>query len=375
VIRKAIDYFCHLAERPDSHKQIEANDQEFARSNWWSEIRWLKDANDDIYDPKYTDVLRVAFMTQFNRGRMRDLVALLGGRDFETRTNRDDVAKDSFEKLEAGVRLFVRQTYFERFVMILRSAGFIVEKTLIAANNPIDFAYAIYLRGKIAKVREATLQQIVAQWYVMSLLTGRYSGQPETPFDRDIQRIDRLGVVNYVREEISRELSDDFWASTLPNNLDTTSSKSPYYLVFLAAQVKMETKAFLSRTMKVSDLLMQRGDHHHIFPRDVLKKQGVEKSQQNQVANFVFAESNVNLEIGAKHPADYFTALCDQCGKGKPLVIGSIQSRAQLEENLAAHGIPKWVLTSPKKDFKYESFLMDRRRLMASLMKAYFELL
>jgi hypothetical protein len=373
-IRKAIDYFCHLAEVPDSHKHIEANDREFAKSDWWPSIRWLKDANDDIYDPNYTDVLRVAFMTQFSRGRMRDLVALLGGRDFETRTNREEIASDSFSKLEAGVRLYVRQTYFERFVMILRSAGF-VEKTLIAANNPIDFAYTIYLRGKMAKVPESTLQQIVAQWYVMSLLTGRYSGQPETPFDRDIQRIDKQGVVNYVREEIARELSDDFWTSVLPNNLDTTSSKSPYYLVFLAAQVKLETRAFLSRTIKVSDLLMQRGDHHHIFPKDVLKKQGIEKSQQNQVGNFVFAETTINLAIGAKHPSDYFGLLVEQCGKAKEPAIGSITSKSELTANLAAHAIPSWVLSASKKEFDYETFLGERRRQMAMLMKSYFALL
>ncbi len=33
-------------------------------------MRWLKDVNDDIYDPSYTDMLRVAFTAEFGRGKL-----------------------------------------------------------------------------------------------------------------------------------------------------------------------------------------------------------------------------------------------------------------------------------------------------------------
>jgi hypothetical protein len=79
-LRKAIDYFCHLAVAPEFARQIETNDREFASSDYWPKLRWLQDANDDLYDPTYTDMLRVAFTSQFHRGRLQDLVALLSGR-------------------------------------------------------------------------------------------------------------------------------------------------------------------------------------------------------------------------------------------------------------------------------------------------------
>jgi len=36
---------------------------------------WLKDEKDDLYDPSYTDMLRVSFTTKFKRGKLQDLVA------------------------------------------------------------------------------------------------------------------------------------------------------------------------------------------------------------------------------------------------------------------------------------------------------------
>lgn len=85
LLRKAIDYFCHLAVAPDFLSRIEKGDKVFADSEFFQQMRWLKDVNDDIYDPTYTDMLRVAFTAEFGRGKLADLVALLSGRNFETR--------------------------------------------------------------------------------------------------------------------------------------------------------------------------------------------------------------------------------------------------------------------------------------------------
>jgi hypothetical protein len=60
LLRKAIDYFCHLAVSPEFLTRIEKGDKAFAASEFFPQMRWLKDVNDDIYDPTYTDMLRVA---------------------------------------------------------------------------------------------------------------------------------------------------------------------------------------------------------------------------------------------------------------------------------------------------------------------------
>ena len=69
LLRKAIDYFCHLAVAPEFASKIEKGDPDFIRSEFWPAMRWLKDVNDDLYDPTYTDMLRVAFTFEFGRGK------------------------------------------------------------------------------------------------------------------------------------------------------------------------------------------------------------------------------------------------------------------------------------------------------------------
>lgn len=69
-------------------------------------MRWLKDVNDDIYDPTYTDMLRVAFTSEFGRGKLQDLVASLSGRNFEIKQFEDAIAEESFGKLKKGIAAF-----------------------------------------------------------------------------------------------------------------------------------------------------------------------------------------------------------------------------------------------------------------------------
>ena len=61
IIRKTIDYFCHLNQRPMDLEVIKSNDQEFAKLDEFNKIQWITNNTDDIYSPSYTDILRVAF--------------------------------------------------------------------------------------------------------------------------------------------------------------------------------------------------------------------------------------------------------------------------------------------------------------------------
>ena len=308
MLRKAIDYFCHLTVAPDFMGRIEKGDKAFAASEFFPQMRWLKDVNDDIYDPTYTDMLRVAFTAEFGRGKLADLVALLSGRNFETRQFEDTIAEASFAKLKQGILRFINKTHFERFTMIIRSAGF-VTSDLIGGQNALNFAYILYLRGRSENLPAADLERLVRRWYVMSILRGRYSGSPETAFDVDIRQIDARGLGDYADSVIENELPATFWIGMLPQLMDTSSAQSPYFLAYKAAQVKLGDKGFLSRDITVSDLMLNRSDVHHVYPRNHLKKQGLTKGRYNQIANFVLAQSEINIAIGDKAPETYFADL------------------------------------------------------------------
>ena len=371
ILRKAIDYFCHLAVSPDFLGRIEKGDKAFAASDFFSQMRWLKDVTDDIYDPTYTDMLRVAFTAEFGRGKLADLVALLSGRNFETRQYEDAIAEESFAKLKQGILQFIKNTHFERFTMIIRSAGF-VTSDLIGGQNALNFAYILYLRGRAENVSAADLERLVRRWYVMSILRGRYSGSPETAFDTDIRQIEARGLGDYVDAVIDNELPASFWTGMLPQLMDTSSAQSPYFLAYKAAQVKLVDKGFLSRDITVPDLMMNRSDVHHVYPRNHLKKQGLAKGRYNQIANFVLAQSEINIAIGDKAPEIYFAELAKQCAGG-PKKYGGITKRTELCTNLRMSCLPESMIDGEIP--AYDEFLEQRRKLMALKIKTWFETL
>jgi hypothetical protein len=371
LLRKAIDYFCHLAVAPEFLSRIEKNDRAFAASEFLPQIRWLKDTNDGIYDPTYTDLLRVAFTSEFGRGRLQDLVALLSGRNFETKQFEEAVAEESFGKLKKGILAFINKTHFDRITMILRSAGF-VTNNLVGGRNAVNFAYILYLRGRTEGMAAADLERLVRRWYAMSILRGRYTGSPETAFDLDIRQIEARGPANYAESVIENELPDSFWIGMLPQLMDTSSGQSPYFLAYQAAQVKLGDKGFLSRDITVRDLLMNRSDEHHVFPKKRLKAQGLSRGRYNQIANLVLAQSEINIAIGDKPPEKYFGELADQCNGGKQK-YGGITDIDEMRANLRMNCVPETMIDGDIPD--YDAFLDERRRLMSQKIKTWFEAL
>jgi hypothetical protein len=368
MLRKAIDYFCHLAVAPEFFSRIQKVDKVFAASEFLSQMRWLKDVNDDIYDPTYTDMLRVAFTSEFGRGRLQDLVALLSGRNFETKQYEEAISEASFARLKKGIVAFMSKTHFERVTMILRSAGF-VSSSLIGGRNAVNFAYILYLRGRTEGMPAADLERLVRRWYAMSILRGRYTGSPETAFDFDIRQVEARGLAAYTESVIENELPDSFWTGMLPQLMDTSSGKSPYFLAYQAAQVKLGDKGFLSRDITVLDLLLNRSDVHHVYPKKHLKKQGLTRGKYNQIANFVLAQSEINIAIGDKAPETYFIELVDQCNGG-PRKYGGIDAPDEMRANLRMSCLPESLLYGDIPS--YEDFLEERRKLMAMKLKTWF---
>jgi len=368
-LRKCIDYFCHLALEPHFYKHISENDTEFANSDYLSKIAWLKDENDDLYDPSYGDVLRVSFTKEFERGRMDELVGLLSGRNFETKTFESEIMDESFQRLKAGVIDFVNETKFKRFVMIIKSAGF-VSNSLIKSQNAINFAYILYLKLKDIELADSMIETYVQKWFVMSILTGRYSGSPESTIDADIKNIVKHGIEKYLSQIEEAELSSAFWSAGLVQKLSSSSINNPILGVFFAAQVKEGDKGFLSRDITVQNLIIHRGDIHHIFPKEYLKKKFKSRNEYNQTANYVYSQSEINIKIGKKSPQEYFQEALAQCDSGE-IKYSGITSKEALQENLKQHAIPNDATNMTLDD--YEEFLEKRKVLMAKKIEKYYQ--
>lgn len=368
VLRKAIDYFCRLAVAPEFISIIQDRDPEFAKSEYFSKMKWLSKDKENLYDPNYTDMLRVAFTSEFGRGKLQDLVALLSGRNFETKEYQESISEESFATLKKGILNFINETQFQRFIMIMKSAG-LIDSSLISSQNVVDFAYIVYLTGRAEGINQALLESAVRQWLVMPMLTGRFSGTPETAFEQDIKQIRSQGLLKYTKTVIATELNDAFWELLLPQQLETSSINSPFWSVYSAAQVVLEGKGFLSKDITIRTLIENKSDIHHVYPRNYLKKSLLGRRQYNQIANFVHTQQEINIAIGDRAPGVYFSELVKQVSGGK-LKYGGITSEKALIKNLEDNCIPLELYKQGELD--YSDFLDRRRFLMAQKMKEFF---
>lgn len=369
IMRKAIDYFAHLCKEPSFYDFIHENDKEFAQTDFMQKISWLKDDRETVYDPECDDVLRVAFMHTYPRAKLADLVSLLSGRDFETRDYKSEIIDDTYYRLKKGVLNVINQNSFTQFMLAIRGAGFISPK-MVKSRMALDFAYSLYLR--LAQSKEVTvseIKRIVQKWYVLSVLTGRYSSSPESAFYKDIKQINEIGVVKTLEGMEAAILSDNFWSVKVVQDLTQTSTINPTYLVYLAAQVSGNNMSLLSNNITVKDLIEIAGDVHHIFPKEYLKANGFEKNMYNQIANYAFLDTQVNKSIGKHAPCEYFTDAILQCDS-KDIKYGSITDLKVLRSNMQINCIPYEI-----KDMDYNNyvdFLDMRRKLMADKIKDYY---
>ena len=369
-LRKCIDYFCHLAIAPEAYNDL-AKDTEFVNTEYFRAMQWLKNEKEDLYDPSYTDMLRVAFTQEFKRGRLEDLVALLSGRNFETRTFEETIAESSFARLKKALLLYMNEANFKRFIMILRSAGF-VNTSMIRSQNTVNFAYLLYLTLRAQKADPGQIESLVRRWFVMSILTSRYTSSPETAFGVDVRNINGQGASSYLDALEKAELSDAFWNEGLPQQMNTSVASSPYFNVFLASQVNGNNKGFLSSKHSVANLLQGVSHIHHVFPRNYLKGKKLPRNRYNQIANYVVMQSEINIAIGDSSPMKYFQALHKQCETGKTF-YGNITDVQELNSNLTEHCIPEEMHKTGIED--YDSFLQKRRILMSAKIRDYYKTL
>ena len=370
LLRKAVDYFCHLVREPGFYGPMALDDGEFMQSGYAPRIKWVKKDKTGLYVPGYADMLRVAFMHKFGKGRLTDLVSMLSGRDFETRTFKEAVAEKSFALLKEGVLDFITEHHYDEFVNALRRAGFADAKLLSPRMMTLDFAYALYLRlRENGDVPKTEIKGHIQKWFVLSTLTDRYAISPESQFDRDLRDMASKGVSRFSSEIADADLSEAFWNVQLPQRLETSSAASPYFSVYTAAQVFLSDTALFSANIKVSDLLSS-GDAHHVFPKEYLKQNGIsERSHYNQVANYVYLDTGVNIAIGKRAPSEYFKAAREQAhgGKNSP---GKVKSEADFLKSLKANSIPESIMDMSARD--YPEFLRERRKRMAEKIRKYY---
>jgi len=313
-------------------------------------------------EPSPDQLLRVGVGVAFKRARLKYVYSILRGKDLETEKFSDELREQQFALLKDAQQRTLNLQYWHDFMNCIRQAGFRSSR-MISSQNNLLFSYMLYLIGRTEyAVPEFDLRQQIARWFFMSAVTGRFTGSPESAMEFDFARLRNVdsadGFLKTLDQICDISLTNDFWAVSLPNDLATSSHRSPSLFAYNAALVLLDAPALFSK-IKVADLLdpslhanRSSVEKHHLFPKNYLNKKGIVGVREtNQIANYALVEWGDNLDISDRAPADYVPEITRRF---KP---------AELERMYHLHALPpNW------ESMDYPEFLEKRRELMAQVI-------
>ena len=314
-------------------------------------------------EPDPDQLLRVSVGLGFRRARLQHVYSILRGKDLETEQFSIGKRIEQFEVLKKAQAEVLNLNNWHEYLKTLIRAGF-RGASMISSQAALLYSYVMFLVGKcIFELDPYELRNLIARWFFMTSLTARYSASPETTMEGDLARLrpisDGSNFIKALDQIISDTLTEDFWAITLPNQLATSSARSPSLFAYYSALNLLDARVLFSK-MKVSELLdpsirakKSAIERHHLFPRNYLISQGITELRDiNQIANYALVEWVDNIDISDMSPAEYLPKYAARF------------SKTELKEMFYWHALPEgWERAS------YGNFLTARRKAMAQVIR------
>jgi len=315
-----------------------------------------------LIDPNPDQMLRVSVGLAFRRARLQYVYSILRGKDLETGDFSIERRERQFQNLQNAQSKVLNILNWHEFIKAIKQAGFARNEYISSANNLL-YAYIFFLIGREdIKMDLYELKKLIAKWFFMCSITGRYTGSPETAMEGDLARLRGVETPEQfskvLNEIIEGQLTNDFWSITLPMDLATSSSTSPSLYAYYASQYVLSANGLFSK-LKVSDLL-QEGlrskksalERHHLFPKAWLERNGVlDQTQRNQIANYALVEWSDNIDISDSHPREYLPNYIDRLTENEK------------EMMYYWHALPEdW------QEMAFDDFLVVRRKLIAKVI-------
>lgn len=314
-------------------------------------------------EPSPDQMLRVMVGLGLKRGKLEAVYAALRGRVPTTGAIDPARREAGFSRLQAARNATLNINRWHHFMSALPLAGYRSQR-MITSERALLYAYTIYLVGiEEVGVELAVMRKAVAEFFFMAAMTSRYTFSGETRFEADLAALESPnGPADFLarlRRLSDLMLTDDFWSITLPESLATSGAKTPSRMAYQASLVILDAQVLFS-PIKVAAALdpavtgtKSMVEEHHLFPRAHLATLGLTESKQvNQIANVALLEWPDNLKVGATPPSTYAPPLDATLSK----------------DDRFHHALPPEWWTMP-----YDSFLSERRRLMADVVRAAWE--
>ena len=317
--------------------------------------------------PNPDQLLRVSVALGFRRARLEHVYSLLRGKDLQTRQFSVEQREKQFALLQKAQKYVLDLKNWHEFFKVLLRAGY-PGRQIISSDMAMIYTYALWLIGKRDfRVDPHRLREVMARWFFMTSLTGRYTRSPETRMEQDLALLrEAQNADDFARVldgQIAVVLTNDYWQVTLPNELKSASSQSTGQFAYYAALCLLDAPVLYSK-MKVKDLLKPstKGkksalERHHLFPRRYLQQQGIKEQRDiDQVANYALVEWGDNIAISDRPPREYVTKMEDR------FLPEELQCMYEM------HALPeKWY------EMEYAEFLARRRERIAAIIRKGFD--
>jgi hypothetical protein len=312
--------------------------------------------------PDPDQLLRVNVGLGFRRARLKNVYSIMRGKDLETEKFSEAKRDEQFAIFKSAQANVLDLQNWHDFLKTIQSAGYI-NQGMISSQNALLYAYTFYLVGKRDYyVDHYILRNTIARWFFTTALTSRYSGSFESVMEQDLARLrdvpDSDQFVSMLNRIVDDTLTDDYWNITLPNELATSSPRSPSLFAFYAALCLLNARVLFSK-LPVSVLMdpaikakKSATERHHLFPKGYLETIGItEIRDTNQIANFALVEWDDNIGISDDPPSVYFPKYTPRFSKD------------DLDQMLYWHALPQgW------ENMEYKEFLDQRRRKIAQII-------
>ncbi len=330
------------------------------------EVRSVEMSKESVIEIDAQQLLRVTCAVGFHRARMPAIYRFLRGVDPNSGDTSAEARRARLVSLEQAAEECLDRTHWRDFTLRVVHAGF-VSDALIASNNAILNAYSLYVLGRRVGVGKPKLDELISRWIFATLLSARYTTSSETRFEEDLGRIaglhpgDADAFVDALDRALSEALSGDFWTNRLVQDLETQRSRAPAALAFRAAQIVLGARAlFGDQTMR--DMLDPHGqgtrsaiEIHHLFPKAWLNTQKIRDQRMiNQIANLADVGWYENTLIGGRSPSVYVPRVREKWG---------------IDEDRWGRSCAEHALPVGWENLDYETFLVERRKRMAELIR------
>lgn len=308
------------------------------------------------------DIVRILIWVGFKRARLEDAYNFLKAQTHE------------FQNLDNVIQLASNQQNWRNFLTLIKDLWFI-SSSLITQKTLLVACYVFYLLGiNEFKMNFQELNHIIKLYYISMFLSQKYSSaSAETILWKDFQILQKVTTkeqfIQFLYDEIEGQVTNDLWNITFPKNIVTSWSRSPLFVVFIAAQIYFQNP-ILFRTIPISKYFIDLKDKeslgekteidlHHIFPRDYLISlygaKTIKTTDINQIANKVYAYNSDNKTISNHSPKEY-------------LSFFSKNGEIDWTKNLELNAIPPHFA-----ELSYEDFLNERRGRIIQLIKKYYD--